>query len=103
LLLLAGAARRNSRLPDKTARDAVDDLMVLGILKSKTELADSWEESLRDVGKLFRTPPLQKCATVSGFLEGWFSLSTALRVFSASLRNAGTKASSNSGFKDDEH
>jgi len=70
LLLLAGAARRNSRLPDKTARDAVDDLMVLGILKSKTELADTWEESLRDVGKLFPTPPLQKCATVSGFFRG---------------------------------
>jgi hypothetical protein len=71
-VLFAAATGSNSQLPDKTARDTVDDLTVLGILKSKTELGEDWEESLRDVGKLFRTPTLQKCATlgVSGFFGG---------------------------------
>jgi hypothetical protein len=69
-VLLAISGRRSS-LPDKTARDTIDDLTILGILKSKTELANSWAESLRDIRKLFRTPPLRECATlgVSGFFR----------------------------------
>jgi len=66
--LAAIISSRKPALPDKTARDTIADLKILGILDAEGRLEQSWSESLQEIGKLLSTPPLQKCAT-SGVSE----------------------------------